>query len=415
MKILYVIHQFYPEFGSGTEKFLFNISSALQRDGNTVHVVAYTFQECDTRREGGVLVREYLYRGIPVTAVRETKLPIDINTSWGTAAVAKFAQEFLRKQKPDIVHLAHAMRLGPFAAAAEMLGIPYVMTLTDFWTICPKITLQTSSGNLCAGPKGGDECLRLCPELNQDMVRARLRQSRHVLENAQAVVTPSRFVASLVQAEFPKIKVRIIPHGIRRPRSLLSPKTYGPGDKLVFGYAGGLAPHKGVHILISAFRNVKGAAELRIYGSHFEQPDYFELLKQTANGDTRIRFCGTYSDDRLDSIFQEFDVLVVPSVWYETYSFSAHEALARGVPVIASKLGALQEAVQDGVSGFTVAPGNVEDLARKVEAVIAHPEQLNQITANLRARVTPMLEEEAYVYQRIYDSRSELISIPPIS
>jgi len=404
MKLLYVIHQFYPEFSSGTEKFLLNLSSAMQREGHAVHVVTYTYQERDTRKRGDLLVREYSYRGIPVTSVRHAKIPIDINTAWSGPAIAEFAGNLLGRNKPDIVHLAHPMRLGGFAETAEKIGIPYILTLTDFWTICPKINLETSSGSLCAGPRRGDECSRSCPELEQEAVRTRLRQSGHVIENATAVVAPSRFVASLFQAEIPRLKIAVIPHGIRRPRSLPSPRPYHTFDKLVFGYAGGLAPHKGVHVLISAFRAVTGTAELRIYGDHFQQPDYFALLKETAGGDTRIRFCGTYSDEQLDSIFQELDILVVPSVSYETYSLSAHEALARGIPVIASAVGAIQETVQPGVCGFTVRPGDVGDLTRKLQSVMDNPEQLNALKAQISFRTFPMPEEEAYCYQRLYAS-----------
>lgn len=401
MKLLYIVHQFYPETASGTEKFLLNLCSSVQRDGHAVQVVTYGLQG-EGMRNGGLLVREYVYRGIPVTAIRHAKVPIDIHTAWSGREIAQFAQEILRRCNPDVVHMAHLMRLGGFADAAARLGIPYVITLTDFWAVCPKITLQTSQETLCGGPHGGEECARWCPELDQQVVRRRLQTSKSIIEGAHSVTVPSRFVASIMQAEFPEAQIRLIRHGIRRPRITPGKKIYGKGERLVFAYAGGLAPHKGVHTLVAAFRQVKGNAELGIYGSHSEQPDYLELLQQLSAGDARIRFCGTYSDQQLDGIFQELDLLVVPSLWYETYSFSAHEALARGIPVIGSRLGAIAEAVEDGVSGFTFSPGNVEDLAAKLENVVANPEQLNGLRARLATRMSPMLEEEAYSYQRLY-------------
>lgn len=404
MKLLYVIHQFYPEFSSGTEKFLFNLCSSLQRDGHAVHVVTYTFQEQDAKSEGDLQVRGYVYKGIPVTTVRHIKVPIDINTAWAGPEVAEFAANFLRKLRPDLVHVAHPMRLGAFADPARELGIPYIITLTDFWTICPKITLQATSGNLCAGPKNGNECARLCLELDHRCVRARLDQTRRTFEKAGSVVVPSRFVGSVFHAEFPELKIRVIPHGIRRPDVAPAAKTYRAGDRLIFGYAGGFASHKGMHILLSAFRKLNGRAELRIYGSHFQQPDYLRLLQQIADQDSRIRFCGSYSDHELDITFQNLDVLVVPSVCYETYSFSVHEALSRGIPVIASQLGAIDEAVQDGVSGFLVRPGDIDDLRRKLEQVLVEPEQLNDLKARLASYTAPLLEEEAYLYERVYRS-----------
>ena len=402
MKLLYIVHQFYPETVSGTERFLFNLCSGLQRDGHSVQVVTYGFQERQSRRENDLLVREYLYNSIPVTAIRHAKVPINIHSAWSGPEIAEFAENWVRRRRPDLVHIVHPMRLGGFAEAAMKAAIPYGLTLTDFWTICPKITLQTSSGSLCRGPRGGDECARWCPELDQQFVRSRLHRSKRVLEGAKFVAVPSRFVASVVQAEFPELSVRVIPHGVRRTRSPVVNKKYRGGEKVLLAYTGGLAPHKAVHILVAAFRQLKGDAELRIYGSHSEQPDYLELLQKLAAEDPRIRFCGSYSSDQLDAVLQEIDLLVVPSVWYETYSFSAHEALTRGIPVVGSRLGAIGEAVEHGVSGFMFSPGNIEDLRAVLQRVVDNPAQLNEIKARLATRISPMLEEEAYLYQHLY-------------
>src|SRR5579884_2312270 len=129
MKLLYIVHQFYPETASGTEKFLLNLCATLQADGQRVQVVTYAFQEKHTRREGELLVREYLYNGMPVTAVRHLKVPLDIHTTWFGADIATFAEEMLRRCRPDLLHIVHPMRLGGFAEAAISLGVPYGLTL----------------------------------------------------------------------------------------------------------------------------------------------------------------------------------------------------------------------------------------------------------------------------------------------
>lgn len=408
MKVLYIVHQFYPEFASGTEKFLFNLCSSLQKDGHSVHVVTYSFQEQGTRRQGELLAREYSYKHIPVTAVRHVKIPIDIHTAWGGPEICQFAEGFLRRFEPDVLHVAHPMRLGAFARAANTLGVPYVITLTDFWMMCPKINLQTSSGNLCAGPDGGNACARFCPELDHGTTERRLQSAKVMLNGAEAVTAPSQFVASMFRNEFEGIKVRVIPHGIDQRRLRQKKKRYRPGDKIVFAYAGGLAPHKGVHILLQAFRQLEKAnAELRIHGTHFEQADYYELLQRLGGTDTRICFCGPYSEERVGDILQSVDVLVVPSLVYETYSLITHEALVCGVPVIASRAGALAEAIVDSVNGFTVGVGNEHELIETLRRVVASPEILNEITAQVRDYAPPLIEEEAYLYQRIYTGAEE--------
>ena len=366
-------------------------------------MVTYSFDNKDARQKANLLVNEYRYRGIPVTALRHLYIPGDINTRVADVDILCFAREFLSASRFDLVHLAHGMRLGSIANAAQESNVPTLYTITDFWTLCPKINLQTSGGALCGGPNGGAECSRFCAELDRSFVQCRLGKIKDMLTRANAIATPSRFVRSILRAELGDIKVQVIPHGIARPQMLPLPKAYRANNKLVFGYAGGLAPHKGVHILLAAFRRLNGEAELRVYGDDTENSGYVNLLRKVAKADPRIRFCGAYTDDQVDSVFSELDVLVVPSLCYETYSFSAHEALAHSVPVIASRLGSLVDTIQEGINGFTVRAGDVEDLANQLQQITDHSERLNDLRAKLDDSVPPMVEEEAYIYQRLYN------------
>lgn len=66
MKVIYLVHQFYPEFYSGTEKVVLNIASMTQKSGNIVKVITYSFCN-DTffdNETNGMLSREYSYKGI---------------------------------------------------------------------------------------------------------------------------------------------------------------------------------------------------------------------------------------------------------------------------------------------------------------------------------------------------------------
>jgi len=68
-------------------------------------------------------------------------------------------------------------------------------------------------------------------------------------------------------------------------------------------------------------------------------------------------------------------VLIIPSLWYEGFPVSVVEAFAAGVPVIASKIGALSELIDHGRTGLHARPGDAEDLAGQVEWLAAHEEQ----------------------------------------
>lgn len=418
MKILYAVHQFYPETSGGTEHFLLNLSHGMQRAGHRAEIVAYSLLGgAEFQRSGSLLQHEYVYNRLPVMAFRHAKLPLELNTEVTDPVVMSFARSFARQflsaRKYDLVHLIHPMRVSPFALAAAEMAIPFVVTLTDFWTICPKITLQTSYRKLCGGPDGGRACAQLCPELSSAWVQSRLAATHRLLSDAVAVVAPSAFAASLIQSQFPDVDIQVVPHGL--PRNLpTNSKRYVSGSRIVFGYCGGLAPHKGVHVLLDAFRNLHSdKVSLKIFGVAGPMDSAYEReLRHKAAGDHRITFQGAYRADEVGTVLQSVDVLVVPSLWYETYSLSLHEAFACTVPVIASKIGVLSEAVKEGENGLTFPLGDEQSLAEQLRRVAECPTELNAFKENLAAFALPFEEEESYRYDRLYTESLSRISGP---
>jgi glycosyltransferase involved in cell wall biosynthesis len=385
-----------------------NLASSLQRDGHFTEVVTYDLYNTEPLRAGNALsAREYSYQNIPVVALRHKTMPVDVHSALDDVEVYRFAVEFLRKRKPfDVLHCAHAMRVTSFLKAAHELSLPYVVTLTDFWFICPKIILKTSSGDLCAGPEGGAACRRLCPELPPKFVGERLASAREMLFGAKAVVSPSRFLAAIFKKEFPELEISIIHHGMDSRSLRANLKTYRRGDPIVFGYTGGLAPHKGVHLLLEAFRALQASnAQLKVYGSYSHEMEYAQLLIKIAEGDKRIEFCGTYKPTDAGDILQGIDVVVVPSTWYENYPLALHEALACNVPVIAADIGGSAEAIRNSVNGFLFRAGDASDLKSKLQEVLENPEVLNTFKHNLALESPLLTEEEAYLYERLYRMR----------
>jgi len=99
----------------------------------------------------------------------------------------------------------------------------------------------------------------------------------------------------------------------------------------------------------------------------------------------------------------QVDLVIVPSLWPETFSLVAGEAFAAGVPVVASRIGALAERVREGVDGLLFCPGDVADLRTTIQRLIAQPDLL----AKLRQGIQPPkpmaihAEELARLYVRL--------------
>lgn len=400
MKILYLIHQFYPENYTGTEKFLLGLAKSMQRLGHQVKVITYLrlAQRPFAETVGQIQRRSYLYQGVPVTAIEYVNTRDDIDISYNNPGMESFAQHVLAEERPDLLHVAHSMRVGEFVGVAQNLGIPYVFTLTDFFLICPKCQLITSNNSLCAGPQQGQACRRFCPELPPDLMEERLALSAAMLQHAARIFSPSKFLAAMFKSHWPSLELQVNPHGLSLGQLRRNTRHYAPGDELTFFYGGSFTYHKGVHILIEAFRRVAGRAKLKLYGSGPLQ----ETLVNLAVADARIEFCGVFAAAELSTVLQQVDVAIVPSIWYENAPFMIQEALAAQVPVIASDAGGMAEKVRPGFNGFTFRIGDADSLQAVLQELVTQPARLNELKANIRTQGVQSVEQEALAYEREY-------------
>lgn len=205
-------------------------------------------------------------------------------------------------------------------------------------------------------------------------------------------LTVSRYSARTLNA--PRSKTAVIYGGADPNR--FRPDPGGPREGVLF--VGRLTPHKGVDRLIEALPK---HASLTIAGTggHDQRPperDYPGLLRRLAAG-REVRFAETVSDSELPGLYRRARVLVLPSV--DTTCYGTHvaipellglvllEAMASGTPVIASSLGGLPEVVEDGVTGFLVDPGNVEDLRERLEQLLGNDRLLAEMGENARRHV----------------------------
>jgi glycosyltransferase involved in cell wall biosynthesis len=152
------------------------------------------------------------------------------------------------------------------------------------------------------------------------------------------------------------------------------------------GYVGRLEPHKGVDVLVEAIARVPGAV-LEIVGGGPERDRLDRLIHRLALGE-RARIAGFTTPAELPAVYRRFDVVVVPSLetpgWVEQFGRVAVEAMASGVPVVASSSGSLPEVV--GEAGVLVPPGDPEALAAALAHLAADPERRAELARRGRAR-----------------------------
>jgi glycosyltransferase involved in cell wall biosynthesis len=260
------------------------------------------------------------------------------------------------------------------AAAAE--GVPVVMTLHNFRLLCPPATLLRD-GRVC------QDCLGRLPW--PALVHGCYRNSR---------VATAPYVASLVLhrgiGTFDRIRrfaavsgfvrAKHIEAGIEPGRIAVKPNFAWPaarrdGAGKYFLYLGRLSSEKGVDTLLEAWRQALG--RLLVAG---DGPELTRLRTLAREG---VEFLGAVPAERARMLTREARAVLVPSRCYEAFSRVIVEAYAAGVPVAASRIGALPDIVEDGITGLLARP---DDPASWTEAL----EQLQDDELSLR------LGENAY-------------------
>ena len=147
------------------------------------------------------------------------------------------------------------------------------------------------------------------------------------------------------------------------------------------------------------------AATLDVWGDERIRPDYAAELRALAS--PAVRFRGPFDEAQRPDVFASMDVLIAPSLGLESFGLAPREAQARGVPVVASRRGALVEAVAPGVDGELFEPGDVAALAALVARLAQRPETIDAWRAALPAvkRMDEHAREIDEVYARVIASR----------
>jgi len=402
VRLLHVVHQYLPEHVGGVELYTRALCTTLSERGHEVAV--FTRRQ----REGQGLARR-------------TDGAVQVWTAWaGTfspfrrflaafygGVLPELFRQVLERVSPDRVHIQHLMGLPlDVATLIRESGIPYFVTLHDYWWVCANAQLLTNADQqICDGPRRYLNCARCALARAEQpnswpalpvlvaLMAWRARRLRQVLRHAECLIAPTAFVRDWYVAHgISPEKITVIPHGIELPDP--RPRRNRDDDqRLRFVYIGGLSWQKGVHVVLEALGGLRGPAELWIAGDESAEPAYVERLRQQSHG-LDVRFLGLLDRRAVWQTLADADVALVPSLWYETSSLFAQESLAMGLPVVASGVGALQERVRDGVDGLLVPPGDVLSWRAALQRLVDEPHFLQRLRSNILP-VTSMSDHAA--------------------
>jgi glycosyltransferase involved in cell wall biosynthesis len=404
MRILHLVHQYMPEHVGGTELYTRWLTHALSRRGHQITIFY-------RRSAAGVGLEERMEEGVRVWTVWHGLVtpPRRLLSTFRDPPVERAFERVLDQANPDLVHVEHLMGL-PVALihSIRRRGVPYVVTLWDFWWVCANAQLLTNyNQRVCDGPRAYLNCARcalarvehsqLWPAfpLAAGLLSWHNRLLRQVMKAAGRLIAPTEFVRRwYAEHNAPAEKLLTLLPGLE-PATIASPHEQRP---IRFAYIGGLSWQKGVHTVVEAFDGIHGPEELWIAGDESFDPDYVAQLR--ARAAPNVRFLGRLTREQVWETLAQVDVVMVPSLWYETFSFIVSEAFAAGLPVLASRLGPLADRVRDGVDGLLMPPGDVDAWRTALQRLVGEPDLLARLRANVRPPLT--LEEHVERIESLY-------------
>lgn len=426
MKILLTVHQFFPEYFSGTEVLTFSVAKELLSLGHEVTVftgyptrkLMTDSQRFDKYEIEGIQVYRFHHACVPM-GEQQTISEIEYNNR----LVAGYFMGLVADIKPDVVHFFHFSRLGAgLVDVVRQLGIPAYYTPTDFWAICPASQLLLQDGSVCDGPSSqGGNCVkhvamltrwkyytkfvRHLPDIAIDLIAATAKSNIGInfpfkpeiaalsgrkpfnvsrLNALQGIISPTSLMTDMLTRNgVNPLLITQAAYGINISGFDDKQRSPKSSSVITIGYIGTLAPHKGCHVLIDAFLGLDhNTVRLKIYGNPNDFTDYVAELNMAAQGCDAIEFCGTFPNSQIAEVLAGIDVLVVPSVWYENTPLVVYSALSAKCPVIASNFPGMSEVVHDAWNGLLFNPGDSKSLEQCLLRLQQQPALLGVMSKN---------------------------------
>ncbi|HKQ33721.1 MAG TPA: glycosyltransferase family 4 protein [Nitrospiraceae bacterium] len=316
------------------------------------------------------------------TFTQRARLALD--TAWSHDSYNAVSR-LIEQCKPDIAHFHNTFpQISPSAyAACQDKGVPVVQTLHNFRLICP-------GGLLMRDGRPCEDCVgtSLIPAMRHRCYRSSLPATGAVvwmlLRNrwqgtyqtlVDRYIALTEFAANrMIVGGFPRERISVKPH------SVTGVSAPGMGDGGYVVYVGRLTQEKGVRTLLRAWTHLR-EVPLRIIGDGALKHELEDIAK---HDDLPVEFLGLRSQSDVYEYVRRAACIVVPSECYETFGMAVVEAYACGTPVIASRIGSLNEIVEEGVTGVKFDPCNSQDLAAKIHMLWDNAERRTRMRETAR-------------------------------
>ncbi len=325
----------------------------------------------------GALLEKYGHQVFRFTISNDSivdlnRIELVAKTFWNKA-VASELDQIICRDRPDVMHVTNAFPLiSPSAyKVAKDHGVGVVQSIHNYRMLCPKAQFVRNSqvcekclGKRFAWPAIYHACYkenRLATTVVAAMT-AFHRARNSWTQLVDRFIAPTQFVKDKhVEGGFDARQIDV------KPNFVFPDPGSGAGDGNYVVFAGRLSAEKGVDTLLETWQHLSANVRLKIAGDG----PLADRVKAAADADNRIEWLGRIEKKEMFDLLGQATCLIMPSVCYETFGLTIVEAFSKGTPVVVSRMGAMQELVQDGRNGFLVEPGNAKQFAATIDQVFS--------------------------------------------
>lgn len=449
MKILHYSLGFPPYRSGGLTKYSIDIIKEQQKKGHHV-ILLWPGKFSNIKKNIDIVEKQKLYDILNYEIINPLPIPllngIKCDEEYTKECDINIYIKFLKKIEVDIIHIHTLMGLHKeFFEAAKQLNIKVVYTTHDYFGICPKANLLRREG-ICNNINENEECIK-CNQKALSIKKVKFMQSPiyrnikefKIMKFARKIVKNNNrkddsknidkiqfkcdysklqnyyktifdFIDSYHFNSYMTFKIfdkyinikskinRVIPISHKEIRDNRKRKKFN--YPLNISYLGPAETYKGMNLLIEAIDLIYEECpklKLNIYNDAKIDKPYVSMK-------------GKYKYEELEGIFDKTDILVVPSIWYETFGFIALEGKSYSVPTIVTSRVGSKDIFKNGYDGFIVNPDKL-DIAKQISNCYSNLNILKQINENIinssfKFEFSYHCSDIINLYKEILDNRS---------
>ena len=278
-----------------------------------------------------------------------------------------------------------------------------IITLHDFYSLCPTINLLYMNKEYCMEMKNKDcvNCLKDKMDVQNNIVKNWQVHWGQFLQKFDQVIVPSNSTKEIIENVHTHINCEVIEHGIDLERNTALERN----EKDVFNVAfvGVMLPHKGSKVLEYFVKHCKH----RNIKFHLFGIAHSDLLKKNHSN---YEYHGVYKRNELPRLLKENKIHLVCnlSIWPETYSYTLTETIACGVPVLSYTIGAVGERILKNGFGWILENKDMNYALKKISEISKNLDEYNMRIRNINSYSIKSTSEMCLEYKDMYKSSNEI-------